>query len=108
MKTFESVYVRVFPVKLRDSRSGEELTDEIVLTKAMLTAAQIVGQSSKELIHRIYNREGYSVLEIGRPRKTTVTVDLEKAAAGVFDPNGQKSKALPKQDDNALNRESQA
>ena len=95
MKTFENICVRVFPVKLRDSRSGEELTDEIVLTKAMLTAAQIVGQSSKELIHRIYNREGYSVLEIGKPRKTTVTVDLEQAAAGVFDPNGQKIETPP-------------
>ena len=108
MKTFENICVRVFPVKLRDSRSGEELTDEIVLTKAMLTAAQIVGQSSKELIHRICNREGYSVLEIGKPCKTTVTVDLEKAVAGILDSIGQESEALPKQDDNALKRESQA
>ena len=81
MKTFERICIRIFPVKLRDTRSGDEIADEIVLTKAMLTAAQLVGQSSKELIHRAYNREGYSVLEIGKPRKMTVTVDLEEAAS---------------------------
>lgn len=81
MKTFENICVRIFPVKLLDARSGTELADEIVLTKAMLTAAQLVGQSSKELIHRAYNREGYSVLEIGKARKMTVTVDLEEAAS---------------------------
>ena len=81
MKTFEKICVRIFPVKLWDTRSGDEITDEIVLTKAMLTAAQLVGQSSKELIQRAYNREGYSVLEIGKARKMTVTVDLEEAAS---------------------------
>ena len=81
MKTFETICVRIFPVKLWDTRSGDEITDEIVLTKAMLTAAQLVGQSSKELIQRAYNREGYSVLEIGKARKMTVTVDLEEAAS---------------------------
>jgi len=81
MKTFERICIRIFPVKLRDNRSGDELEDEIVFTKAMLTAAQIVGQSSKELIRRTYDREGYSVLEIGKPRKMTVTVDLEKEAS---------------------------
>ena len=81
MKTFEKICVRIFPVKLLDTRSRDEITDEIVLTKAMLTAAQLVGQSSKELIQRAYNREGYSVLEIGKARKMTVTVDLEEAAS---------------------------
>ena len=81
MKTFEKICVRIFPVKLWDTRSGDEITDEIVLTKAMLTAAQLVGQSSKELIQRAYNREGYSVLKIGKARKMTVTVDLEEAAS---------------------------
>jgi len=82
MKTFENIPIRIFPVRIRDKRSGSETADEIVLTKATLLAAQLVGESSKELIHRAYNREGYSVLEIGKARKMTVTVDLEEAVSG--------------------------
>ena len=81
MKTFENIPIRIFPVRIQDKRSGSEIDDEIVLTKATLLAAQLVGESSKELIHRAYNREGYSVLEIGKARKMTVTVDLEEAAS---------------------------
>ena len=81
MKTFETIPIRIFPVRIQDERSGSEINDEIVLTKATLLAAQLVGESSKELIYRAYNREGYSVLEIGKARKLTITVDLEKEAA---------------------------
>lgn len=81
MKTFETIPIRIFPVRIQDKRIGSEIDDEIVLTKATLLAAQLVGESSKELIYRAYNREGYSVLEIGKARKMTVTVDLEEAAS---------------------------
>lgn len=48
------------------------------MTKKQLQAAQIVGQSSTELIERLCDRQGYSVLEIGKPFKVSVTVDLDK------------------------------
>ena len=73
--------VRVFPVRIRDERSGVESTEEIILTKAQLAAAEIVGESSQELIFRAYNRAGFRVLDIGRPRKVTVTVDMVEAVA---------------------------
>ncbi len=101
MKTFENIPVRIFPVKILDKRSGSEIDDEIVLTKAVLTAAQLVGESSKELIHREYDRKGYRVLEIGKAQKKTITVDLEKEAANAGTKtafaaeNDQKEKEVP-------------
>ena len=38
-----------------------------------------MGQSSKELITRLYNREGYKVLEIGKAAKQSGELDLEAA-----------------------------
>ena len=77
----EKIHVRAFPVRIRDERSGHEEADEIILTKRQLEAAEIVGESSKELIYRQYNRAGFRVLEIGKPRKVTVTVDLVEVVA---------------------------
>lgn len=73
--------VRVFPVKIRDERSGTESADEIILTKTQLAAAGIIGESSKDLIYRAFNRAGFRVLDIGKARKVTVTVDLVEAVA---------------------------
>ena len=81
MSAIHEIPVRVFPVRVRDERSGAESADEIVLTKAQLAAAEIVGESSTELIYRQFNRAGFRVLDIGRPRKVTVTVDLVEAVA---------------------------
>ena len=44
-----------------------------------LHAADLVGQSSKELITRLYNREGYKVLEIGKAEKQSGELNLEAA-----------------------------
>ena len=68
--------VRTFPVTIRDERTGEEQADTITLDKAQLQAAQMVGQSSTELIYRLYNRHGYRVLAIGKPAKREIRVDL--------------------------------
>jgi len=43
--------------------------DLLVLDKQQLQAAQIVGQSSKELICRIYNQRGYKALDVGTAEK---------------------------------------
>ena len=59
MKTNISIEARRFPVTLRDERTGEIIQSSIILDKQRLQAAQLVGQSSKELIHRFYNRHTY-------------------------------------------------
>lgn len=77
-----TITVRVFAVTIRDERTGSVSEDTITLTRQQLQAAQIVGQSSKELIYRLYNREGYQVLDIRKPVKMTVPVDVYANVTG--------------------------
>lgn len=78
MKTYIEIAVRAFPVKVKDERNGRLSSDAIILEKSRLQAAQLVGIDSKELIYRIYNRQGFKVLEIGKPVKRDITIDLEQ------------------------------
>ena len=68
--------VRLFSLIVKDERTGMMEQDTIVLTKEQLHACQVVGQSVTDLILRIYNRQGYKVLDIGKPVKKEVAVDL--------------------------------
>ena len=72
-----TIEARRFPVMLRDERTGEITQASIILDKQRLQAAQLVGQSSKELICRFYNRKGYRVLEIGTPVRRSMDLSLE-------------------------------
>lgn len=76
MKTELTIQARSFPVRLKDQRTGEERDDVVVLDKTTLQAAQIVGQSSKELIERLYEREDCEVLHIGKAEKREITLNL--------------------------------
>lgn len=76
MKTTVTIYTRRFPVTIRDERTGAKVQDSITLDKAQLQAAQLAGQSSKELIYRLYNHQGFRVLEIGKAEKGFVKVTL--------------------------------
>lgn len=78
MNNVINIAVRTFLVTIVDDRTGKESRDAIVLTKQQLQAAQDVGQSSKELIYRRYNRLGYRVLDIGKAEKRILTVDLNE------------------------------
>ena len=78
MKTEISLHLRQFPVLAHDHRTGEEEAITVTVAKQQLQAAQIVGQSSKELIERLCEKQGYSSIEIGKPDKLAVTVDLDK------------------------------
>ena len=80
MTIYQNIQLRRFTVQIRDERTGETRQDAIVLSKQQLQAAQLCGQSSKELIYRYYNREGFTVLDIGKAEKRTIPLDLE----GVF------------------------
>lgn len=78
MKTELTIQARCFPVTIQNQRTGEKQEDTVVLDKQQLQAAQLVGQSSNELIYRIYNREGFQVLEIGKATKREITLNLEE------------------------------
>lgn len=73
-----TLYLRRFAVTVRDERTGETREDHINISKGQLQAAQVCGQSSKELIYRHYNRKGFKVLDIGKAEKKAVGVDLDK------------------------------
>lgn len=60
------------------SAPGAPSLEYIVLDKRQLQAAQMVGQSSKELIRRIYNRQGFRVLEIGTPERRSIDLNLDE------------------------------
>lgn len=77
MKTEIMITVRAYPVQIRDERTGEKQSDTIVLDKARLQAAAMVGMSDRDLIYRLYNRQGFRVEEIGEPTKSDIDVDLE-------------------------------
>lgn len=76
MKTNITIEARRFPVTIRDERTGEVRQDYIVLDKARLQACQLVGQSGKELIQRIYSRKGFRILEIGKPERRSIDLNL--------------------------------
>lgn len=82
MKTEMTIQVRAFPVLIQDQRTSAETADTIILTREQLQAVQIVGQSSKELIQRCYNRKGFKVLEIGTAVKRSMTMNLEELYFG--------------------------
>ena len=71
------MYLRRFAVTIRAQDTGETSTSYIVLDKTQLQAAQLCGQSSKELIARAYAAKGYDVLDIGKADKRAVCLDLE-------------------------------
>lgn len=78
MKNEIAFHLRQFPVLAHDHRTGQKEKITVAVAKSQLQAAQIVGQSSKELIERLCEKQGYTVIEIGTPDKLAVTVDLDK------------------------------
>ena len=78
MKNEITLHLLQFPVLAHDHRTGQENSITVTVTKEQLRAAQIVAQSSTELIERLCDRQGYTVIEIGKPAKRTVAVDLDK------------------------------
>ena len=76
MKTEIKIQVRVYPVELKDHRTGETSADVIVLSREMLQAAGLIGMTVDDLIYRVYNRKGYKVLDVGTVHKQEIAVDL--------------------------------
>lgn len=78
METTLTIHVRAFPVTVREGFTGPEREELVVLDKPRLQAAQMVGQSSKELITRLCAQDGFDVIRIGKARKQTIDVNLEE------------------------------
>ena len=78
MKSEITLTLRSFPVLAHDHRTGEVEAVTVSVTKEQLKASQLVGQGSTELIERMLDRQGYTVIEIGIPDKRTITLDLDK------------------------------
>ena len=78
MKNTITMHLRQFPVLAHDHRTGQEEAITVTVTKYQLRAAGLVGQSSKELIERLAEKQGYTVIEIGKPDKVAIPVDLDK------------------------------
>ncbi len=78
MKNKITITVRNFPVLAHDHRTGKEEAITVPVTKEQLRAAGVVGQSSTELIERLCDRQGYTVIEIGIPDKLSMNIDLEQ------------------------------
>lgn len=78
MKHTIRVEARRFPVIVQAVDGCEELSDTIILTKQELQAAEIVGESSKEIITRHFARKGFTVLDIDKPERRTLTIDLNE------------------------------
>ena len=74
-----TIHLRRFCAALRSKATGEECEVFITLDKTQLQAAQVVGESSKELIQRFAAQNGYELLNIvGKPGKLSVTVPLDE------------------------------
>ena len=80
MKNEIMIPVRVYDVKIRDERTGEKMDDTIVLTKEQLRAGAMFDLGDEAIIWRIYNRQGYRVMEIGKARKVNLNLDLQELA----------------------------
>lgn len=79
MKSEIKIPVRAYSVRIRDERTGEKMDDTIILEKAKLQAGAMVGLGDEDIIYRLYNRQGFRVLQIGEVHKTIITVDLNQA-----------------------------
>lgn len=77
MKTTYEMHLLRFYAQVWDSKTMENREESIVLSKDQLRAAGLIGQSSKELITRLFARKGLEVLSIGKPDRQTVVLDLD-------------------------------
>ena len=76
MKNEITITLQTFPVTAHDHHTGEEVHITVPVTKEQLQAAQLVGQSSKELLERMLDRQGYTLLGAGTLDKLTVRLDV--------------------------------
>lgn len=90
MKNEITLTLRSFHVLAIDNRTGEGEAITVTVTKDQLRAAQVVGQSSRELIERLCSRDGFHVLEIGTPQKLTIKLDLAELYEQYFEQRYEK------------------
>lgn len=72
------IHLLRFYVRVWDAATETNREEPITLTKDQLRAAGLIGLSSKEIITRICERRGLQVLEIGKAKRRTVSIDLDE------------------------------
>lgn len=78
MKTTLPITLMPAVVTLRDGRTGQTHTDQVVLDYDTVRRCEGCGLDADAIVYRMYNRQGYKVEEITRARRVTVTIDLGK------------------------------
>lgn len=78
MNTYFNLQLRAFKVKIFDTRTSEIKDDVVVFEKSILQAAQLVGESSDNLIKKYYGRQGYTVVEVIEVVKREAQLNLLK------------------------------
>lgn len=76
MENYISIEARSYPITAQHIETGEVLEDYCTISKEQSRASQLVGQSDREFISRMYDRNGLKVMTIGKPQKKTLRVDL--------------------------------
>ena len=76
MNTTANISLLAFTVELKDGRTGEVSSDLIVLDYDTVRRCQCYGMDGPAILHRLYNAQGYRVLDIQGHRKKTVNLDL--------------------------------
>ena len=76
MNTTKTVKLLPYTVTIKDGRTGEVSSDLIVLDYDTVRRCQCYGMDGPAILHRLYNAQGYRVLDIQGHRKKTVSVDL--------------------------------
>lgn len=104
MKNEIVMNLRAFPVKVHDHRDGQEKEVSVTVSAEQLRAVGVVrlGQTSSEirqvLIESLCEEQGYTVLEIGKPVKFPVTVDLGELAEQYVREQGDKRASVEASD----------
>lgn len=84
MKTTTTIKAFAYPVTVKDHRSGVSNSDTIVIPAEWLRICGSMGLEicdDKHMIFRAYNRKGFEVMEVGKRRSVTLSIDLEQLYA---------------------------
>lgn len=71
------IHLLRFYARVWDPAREENREEAVTLTKDHLRAAGLVGQSSKELLQRICERQGLQLLEAGKAERRTIAFNLD-------------------------------
>lgn len=81
MKTEIKIAAIAYDVELVDLRTGDHVTDRIVLDRSWLDVLNKVNISDRDFIQQSYSQKGYLLLTMTTKKKVSLTVDMNKLYA---------------------------